>query len=164
MPSGSGIRWLLGALDWVRKTLLGPPATEEEVAKHLEVGEVGEEIAYFYLRQIEYTVVARNWRNSRRNGELDIVAWDSDGSTLCFVEVKTRTKKTIVPAELAVDNVKRRELTAMARLYLQQMPVGTRFRFDIVTVYMHEGREPEITHFKDAFGWKTRTYGSGSAL
>jgi len=149
----------------MRRVVVGSSRTaEEDQAKHLEVGEVGEEVAYFYLRQLEYTVVARNWRNTRRNGELDIVAWDADGSTLCFVEVKTRTRKTIVPAELAVDQDKKRELAGMARLYLQQLPVGTRFRFDLVTVYMHEGREPEISHFKDAFGWKTRSFDSGSAF
>jgi putative endonuclease len=81
------------------------------------------------------------------------VAWDKE--TLCFVEVKTRTRKSIVPAEGAVDRDKRRELTGMARLYLRQLPLGTRFRFDVVTVYLLGSCEPEVTLFKDAFGWGT---------
>jgi putative endonuclease len=151
-------------LDWVgevlRKTALAPH--QQEIADHLEVGNRGEEIAYFQLRQWGYTVVARNWRNRRRKGELDMVAWD--GETLCFVEVKTRGRKSIVPAEGAVHRDKMRELAGMARLYLRQLPMGTRFRFDVVTVYLLAGQDPEIALFKDAFGWQTRVYDGASTF
>jgi putative endonuclease len=156
MSSGGFTRRLLASLDWAGKALRGRSSSPSAKAEHLSVGNRGEEITYFHLRGLGYTVVARNWRNSRRKGELDIVAWD--GETLCFVEVKTRTRKSIVPAEGAVDRDKRRELTGMARLYLRQLPMGTRFRFDVVTVYLLEGQEPEVTLFRDAFGWKTRVY------
>jgi len=154
MSSGSITRRLLASLDWAGEKLRGKTSSRtKDEAEHLKVGNRGEEIAYFHLRGLGYTVVARNWRNSRRKGELDIVAWDEE--TLCFVEVKTRTRKSIVPAEGAVDRDKRRELTGMARLYLRQLPLETRFRFDVVTVYLLEGCEPEVTLFKDAFGWGT---------
>jgi putative endonuclease len=152
MSSGGFTRRLLASLDWAGNLLRGNSSSPaEDEAEHLKVGNKGEEIAYFHLRGLGYTVVARNWRNSRRKGELDIVAWDEE--TLCFVEVKTRTRKSIVPAEGAVHRDKMRELTGMARLYLRQVPTGTPFRFDVVTVYLLEGMEPEITLFKDAFGW-----------
>jgi putative endonuclease len=154
MSSGGITRRLLASLDWAGKKLHGKSSsTSEDEAEHLKVGNRGEEIAYFHLRGLGYTVVARNWRNSRRKGELDIVAWDEE--TICFVEVKTRTRKSIVPAEGAVDRDKRRELAGMARLYLRSLPLGTRFRFDVVTVYLLRSREPEVTLFKDAFGWNT---------
>ncbi len=157
MPPGTISRAILASLDWMTKTVRGnSPETADEEAEHLMVGQRGEEIAYFYLRDKGYTVVARNWRNPRRKGEIDIVAWDSD--VLCFVEVKTRTKKTLIPAETAVDRDKMKELIGMSRLYLRQLPVGTRFRFDVVTVYLLEGKEPEITLFKEAFGWRTLQY------
>jgi putative endonuclease len=156
MSSGGFTRRLLASLDWAGRALRGRSSSPSAKAEHLSVGKRGEEITYFHLRGLGYTVVARNWRNSRRKGELDIVAWD--GETLCFVEVKTRTRKSIVPAEGAVDRDKMRELTGMARLYLRQLPMGTRFRFDVVTVYLLEGQEPEVTLFRDAFGWKTRVY------
>lgn len=157
MSSGGITRRLLASLDWAGKALRGSPSSpSRDEAEHMKVGNRGEEIAYFHLRGLGYTVVARNWRNTRRKGELDIVAWDEE--TLCFVEVKTRTRKSFVPAEGAVDRDKMRELTGMARLYLRQLPLGTRFRFDVVMVYLLEGCEPEITLFKDAFGWKTRVY------
>ena len=124
-----------------------------EVAPHMEVGAAGEELAYFHLREWGYTVVARNWRNARRKGELDIVAWD--GEVLCFVEVKTRTRKSFIPAEAAVHRDKMRELVGMARLYLRQLPPGTRYRFDVVSVYMVQGEDTEVSLFKEAFGWRT---------
>jgi putative endonuclease len=148
---------LLASLDWMgevlRKTALNP---HEQVPETLEVGNQGEELAYFHVRKWGYTVVAKNWRNSRRKGELDLVGWDGD--TLCFIEVKTRTRKSIVPAEAAVHRDKMRELALMARLYLRQHPVGTRFRFDVVTVYLLAGQDPEVALFKDAFGWRTLVY------
>ena len=157
MASGSITRGVLASLDWLSRAIrVRLPEKREREAEHLEVGVRGEEIAYFYLRQNGYTVVARNWRNSRRKGEIDIIAWEGD--TLCFVEVKTRTRKTIVPAETAVNREKMKELAGMARLYLRQLPIGTKFRFDVVTVYLLEGLEPEISLFKDAFGWRTREY------
>ncbi|MDD5564192.1 MAG: YraN family protein, partial [Thermoanaerobaculaceae bacterium] len=47
----------------------------------------GETVAALLLRLKGYRIEARNWRCPL--GEIDIVAWD--GTTLVFVEVKTRT-------------------------------------------------------------------------
>jgi putative endonuclease len=154
MASGRFTRGLLASLDsltgLLRKSAL---VRTGETAAHMEVGAEGEELAYFRLREWGYTVVARNWRNARRKGELDIVAWE--GNVLCFVEVKTRTRKTFIPAEAAVHREKMRELVSMARLYLRQLPPGTRYRFDVVSVYLEAGKDPELSLFKDAFGWRT---------
>ena len=156
MSSGSITRSLVASLDWLGRLVRGESPEQDQEAESQKVGRQGEEIAYFHLRRFGYTVVARNWRNARRNGEIDIIAWE--GHTLCFVEVKTRTRRSMVPAEGAVHRDKMRELAGMARLYLRQLPLGTRFRFDVVTVYLLEDVEPEVTLFKDAFGWKTRVY------
>lgn len=115
--------------------------------EHIKTGRRGEEAAYFYLRHIGYTIVARNWRGSGRRGELDIVGWD--GGTLCFIEVKTRGERGLVPAEAAVDMTKRDELAGMAWLYRKKISSSTPYRFDIVTVYL--GPPMEIELIKDAF-------------
>src|SRR5512146_1040594 len=73
--------------------------------EHIKTGRRGEEAAYFYLRQIGYTIVARNWRGSGRRGEVDLVGWDA--GTLCFIEVKTCGERGLIPAEAAVDTAKR---------------------------------------------------------
>ncbi len=122
------------------------PGTRNQ-PEHIKTGRRGEEAAYFYLRQIGYTIVARNWRGSGRRGELDMVGWD--GKTLCFIEVKTRDERGLVPAEAAVDMSKRDELAGMAWLYRKKISSSTPYRFDIVTVYL--GPPMEIELIKDAF-------------
>ena len=50
------------------------------------LGCIGEDLALAHLERLGYTLVARNHRT--RYGELDLVVFD--GTTLVFVEVKTR--------------------------------------------------------------------------
>ena len=119
---------------------------------HLLLGERGEDAAFFYLRALNYTVVARRWRSERLNGDLDLVGWD--GATLVIFEVKTRATRGLAPAELSVDEHKEDMLRKMASAYLRQIPELHRqsiaVRFDIVSVYFESG-EPLIEHKRDAF-------------
>jgi putative endonuclease len=136
---------------------------KDERSETAIVGACGEEAAYFHLRHHGYTVVARNYRSPRVRGELDLVAWD--GETLCFVEVKTRTRRDFAPAESAVDPEKRKDLRKIAREYLRHLPgVSTRLRsgmkaelpdtrFDVVSVYLLPDKPVEIELRKSAFGW-----------
>jgi putative endonuclease len=120
-------------------------------AAHLETGALGEEEAFFYLRQLGYTIVARGYRSPRRRGDIDLIGWDAD--TLCFIEVKTRSRRDILPAEGKVDDEKRATLTSLAHEYLRQQKrvPAPRFRFDVTSVYLQSKGEPEIVLFKDAF-------------
>jgi putative endonuclease len=145
MTKGRVVEIALGLLDRAGKWL-----PQREPA-HLATGRVGEEAAYFYLRKFGYVMAARNWRTVSRRGELDMVGWD--GETLCFIEVKTRGSRSMVPAEFAVDEEKREELREMARVYSGQLPANTKKRFDVVSVYV-EGGGPEVELIRDAFGWK----------
>jgi putative endonuclease len=120
-----------------------------EKAAHLKTGTHGEEEAYFYLRQQGYVVIARNYRSARCRSELDMVAWD--GETLCFVEVKTRSKRGVFPAESAVDYEKRRDLSRVAREFLRKIDGQPSYRFDVVSVYLEQDRQPDIVLFKSAF-------------
>ena len=119
-------------------------------AAHLLTGTRGEEEAYFYLRQLGYVMVARNWRSPRRRGEIDLIGWDKD--VLCFVEVKTRAARALVPGEAAVDSNKQRELSGMARDYLRRVQPTPSVRFDVLSIYVEAGKGAgDITLFKDAF-------------
>jgi putative endonuclease len=124
---------------------------------HLRTGRKGEDKAYYFLRRQGYTLVARNWRAKGRNGEIDLIGWD--GSTLCFIEVKTRSTHSLVPAEAAVDYAKRRELRGMAALFLRNLLRNPKprphTRFDVVSVYLVPGAPPEVELFKDAFSWRS---------
>ncbi len=124
---------------------------------HLVIGLRGEEEALFYLRQRGFTVVARRWQTPRLAGDVDLIAWD--GPTLCFIEVKTRTGRDIVPAEFAVDQRKQRVLRSLARVFCKRFAEHTRaqipIRFDVVAVYLSTtGRgSPEIEHFPSLFAY-----------
>ncbi len=117
---------------------------------HLITGLRGEDAAYFYLRRLGYIVVARRWRSPRLRGDIDLVGWDGD--SLCFIEVKTRSSRHFRPAEVAVDNEKRKTLARMAQEYITRMENFGQIsvRFDVVSVYFTQ-RGPEFEVFRGAF-------------
>ncbi len=116
---------------------------------HLRIGRRGEEDTYFYLRRLGYVIVARNFRSPRRHGEIDLIGWDKN--VLCFIEVKTRTSRAIKPAEAAVDQYKKRDLSAVAREYLRHLPPDCPCRFDVVSVYYESPGQPVFELFRNAF-------------
>jgi putative endonuclease len=120
---------------------------------HLHTGRKGEDMAYYFLRRQGYTIVARNWRCKGRKGEIDLIGWD--GKVLCFIEVKTRRSHAVATAESAVDHPKQVELRGMAKLFLRTQHPPPQSRFDVVSIYLIPGVEPEIQLFKDAFSWRS---------
>jgi putative endonuclease len=143
------LRSTLRALDRIAATLGRTP----ERAPHLVFGSKGEDEAFFYLRKLGFTVVARDYRSPRRRGDIDLVAWERD--TLCFIEVKTRSRRNFMPAEAAVDEEKRKTVSALAREYLRQRTHSKggapAFRFDVISVYLESNGPADITLFRDAF-------------
>lgn len=119
---------------------------------HLLTGERGEDAAFFHLRALGYTIVARRWRSSRIPSDLDLVAWD--GATLVVFEIKTRTARGLASAEAAVDPYKQQMLRKMASAYLRQLPESHRtavsLRFDILSVYLLPSGT-EFEHLSNAF-------------
>ena len=129
-----------------RKTL------QQDSRAHLTLGDQGEEAVYFHLRKKGCMVVARRWRSSRQPGDLDLVCWEGD--TLCFVEVKTRSRFDVATAESAVDPDKRRMIRRMARLYMSSLREQPKqVRFDIVSVYFNDEATAELRIIPNAFGW-----------
>jgi putative endonuclease len=143
--SGRFAQVTIRALDSLARLL----PQRDSAPAHLKTGRRGEEEAYFYLRQHGYVIVARNYRTARSRSELDLVGWE--GETLCFIEVKTRSSRNFLPAELAVDFEKQRDLSRVARQFMRKIPDEPAFRFDIVSVYLEAGREPDFVLFKNAF-------------
>jgi len=125
---------------------------------HFALGARGETLAIQHLEQRGYRIVAANFslpigRNTRDaivNAEIDVVAYD--GATLCFIEVKTRTSHAVKPAEAAVDQHKKRELSGVAREFLRHLPPDCPYRFDVVSVYYEQQSHPTFELFRNAFG------------
>ena len=123
---------------------------------HLLTGERGEDLGFFHLRALGYTVVARRWTSDRVRGDLDLVAWDGD--TLVIIEVKTRTARDLFPAAAEVDAAKQRQLRRLAAAWIGQLPQRHRgrlsLRFDVLSVYLLTDR-PEFEHIRNAFPYRT---------
>jgi putative endonuclease len=105
-------------------------------------GHIAEADACRFLRAHGYEIVLRNWHTAR--GEIDIVA--RDGSTLVFVEVKSRSRPDFGGPEAAVHPAKQRRLIAAARAFLSKTRCRLPARFDVVTFL---GGEPRL--HRDAF-------------
>src|SRR5436190_14431805 len=110
-------------------------------AEHFELGARGEALAIELLKQKGYRIVAANFslpigRNTRDvivNAEIDLVAYD--GTTLCFIEVKTRTSDHVAPPQANVDLRKRRQVARAARGYRRMFGLADApYRYDVASV------------------------------
>lgn len=99
------------------------------MAWHNEFGKFGEDKVYFYLLDLGYTVLERNWRIGHR--ELDFVCLD--GEVLVVVEVKTRGSEKVDIFEL-LDYKKKKSLQAAGAAYLTRKNIQREIRFDLVLV------------------------------
>jgi putative endonuclease len=113
------------------------------LAPHLLLGARGERLAAERLEQLGYTLVASNFtlpvgrslRGALVHAEIDLVAYD--GSTLCFVEVKTRASDWFAAPEANVDLRKQRQVSRAARAYRRMFGLkGTPYRYDVVSVVL----------------------------
>lgn len=117
------------------------------MAEHNELGQWGEQVAADYLRAKGYTIVENDWHSGHR--DIDIVA--IDGTTMVFVEVKTRRNRLFADPEMAVDYRKIQNLRRAANHYVKYRRVDLDLRFDVITVVGTVGSQPEINHIVDAF-------------
>jgi putative endonuclease len=116
------------------------------------LGRAGEELALAHLERLGLDLVARNHRT--RWGEIDLVV--HDGTTLVFVEVKTRrtTGSGRGPWE-ALHARKQAQVRRMAAAYLAEVderPRASELRFDAVGVVIDpQGRLVRLDHLEAAF-------------
>jgi putative endonuclease len=133
-----------------------PASTEPPTPAHFELGRLGEALAIEHLEQAGYRIVASNFslpigRNMRDvvvKAEIDVVAYD--GSTLCFIEVKTRATDDFAPPQVNVDLRKRRQIARAALAYRRMLGlVNEPYRYDVVTVVAkRDGAEVQIQLLK----------------
>ena len=116
------------------------------MAKHNELGKIGEELAAQFLVDKGYEILERNWRNIHK--EIDIIA--KDGDDLVIVEVKARQTDEHGDPDIAVTKRKQRMLIAAANAYILRNNLDMSTRFDIVSIVFKDG-EPVIEHIEDAF-------------
>lgn len=119
----------------------------EAMAEHNELGKWGEDMAEIYLRNKGYDIVERDWRDGHR--DIDIIA--VEGSTIAFVEVKTRSDNAYIDPVQAVTPAKMRMLSIAANKYIRTHYLHLSVRFDVIGVTGTPDGEATINHIEDAF-------------
>jgi len=117
-----------------------------------KIGDLGEELACRFLVNKGYLILETNY--CKKIGEIDIVA--EFDSVLHFVEVKTRTKRSIdkfgLPQE-AVGFCKQKRLLKTALSYLGENNYSgdTNWQIDVIAIKLDTLRKSaEIKHIKNA--------------
>lgn len=113
--------------------------------RNQQVGAWGESVAAKYLEELGYSIVARNHRTPY--GEIDIVAV-KDGFAF-FVEVKTRTSKSLGPPEISITPRKQEHMLSAAAHYAQEKEIDN-WQIDVISVEGRPNSHTKITHFENA--------------
>ncbi|XOU94336.1 MAG: YraN family protein [Candidatus Kerfeldbacteria bacterium] len=109
------------------------------------LGNWGEDLAVKYLLQKSYIIMYRHWQ--KREGEIDIVAYDKNDRYLVFVEVKTRISSQFGSPEESLSYKKKQSLGNIIMFYLQEAGYKNRYRFDLITIKKTD--HVKITHYKN---------------
>lgn len=111
--------------------------------KHLQTGEMGEDMAAEFLSSLGYRIIDRNIRY--KCGEIDIIASERD--EIVFVEVRTRSVGWIMPAEFTVGPSKIKKLIKSARIWTEGKNYCGFWRIDLIAITINVGCESIIEHF-----------------
>lgn len=116
-------------------------------AHRISLGRLGEALAATYLEERGYTILGRNHRTPY--GEIDLIAQQS--GTIIFLEVKTRSSKTLGPPEISITPVKQAHMRSAAEYYIQQHPdLDNDWRLDVITIQVQADQTPpQIDHFEN---------------
>lgn len=117
------------------------------MAKHLETGKKGEDLAVNFLQNNGFEILETNWRF--RKLEVDIIA--KEKNILVFVEVKTRSTNFFGQPEEFVDPAKEKHLAKAAAEYMALINHDWAIRFDVVAVVLKNNNDWDLKHIKDAF-------------
>ena len=95
------------------------------------LGRLGEALARRRLQELGYRIVDANYRAP--SGEIDLAA--EHGSSLVFVEVRTRSSRSFGQPEESITPRKRSHMVDAAREYMAASQAGEReWRIDLVAV------------------------------
>ena len=119
------------------------------MARHNELGKDGEAKAAFFLHNLGYSIVERNYDHPL--GQIDIIA--RHGETYVFVEVKTRESGGWGTPEQQFTRAQQKRIVRAALCWLKRLGGHPPARFDLVAV-----DHGEIRHHRNAFTDARYTY------
>lgn len=113
-----------------------------------KIGNQGEDLAAKLLEDKGWLIIDRNYFFEK--AEVDIVA--TDGTFIIFAEVKTRSGTYFGEPEDFVTPEKERNIKRAAEAWTYERKMETALiRFDVISVVLKAGTDPQIRHFEDAF-------------
>jgi len=98
-----------------------------------KLGKFGETYVEKYLERKQYSIIERNYRTPY--GEIDLIA--KDGTTLLFIEVKTRRYDSFGGLRESISKAKAKRIVLSAMEYLSVHPTTEDIRFDIAYLSVH---------------------------
>ncbi|MBQ7204112.1 MAG: YraN family protein [Eubacterium sp.] len=110
-------------------------------------GRLAELKAADYLIRHRYKILDYNYKS--RFGEIDIIA--KKGKYIVFCEVKMRDTDSIAKPMEFVDEAKQAKIIATTQLYLAANPTNLQPRFDVIEVFMKNGKIKSIKALENAF-------------
>ncbi len=118
-----------------------------EGAQARRTGQEAEALAASWLEARGFRILARN--HVTRRGEIDLIC--QEGETLCFAEVRSRSRLDYGSPAASVTPSKARRVVAAAADWVARNGAGQRtMRFDVISVLLApEG--PQVELFRNAF-------------
>ena len=117
------------------------------MAKHNELGKLGEELAVEKKKKNGYKILNRNW--TFQKAEIDIIAQKAE--ILAIIEVKTRSS---IDFGLPQDFVKPKQIQSLVKAVNQYVIVNDidlKIRLDIIAIHKDATQNFIIEHIEDAF-------------
>lgn len=112
-----------------------------------ETGKKGEDMAIKYLEEKGYDILEKNYL--KRQGEIDIIAFDQKYKEIVFVEVKTRKNSKYGYPEEFVTNKKIEKIASTAYSWLNKNnKIDDFWRIDIIAIELNYN-PPKIEHLEN---------------
>lgn len=117
------------------------------MARHNELGIIGEKAAREFLKGKGFKILDYNWRFGK--DELDIIA--EYDNLLIVIEVKTRSSWQYGEPHEAVTPKKQKFIVRATEAYILEKEIENEVRFDVISIVMTGNTVTDLTHIEDAF-------------
>ncbi len=117
------------------------------MAKHNDIGKIGEELALAWFIAKGYSIIFTNWQSNHL--EVDIIATKNE--ILHFVEVKTVSTNKFGNPEEKVSKKKITNLINASEDYLFQYPEWKRIQFDVMAIKIIKNTPVEYFLIEDVY-------------
>ena len=112
----------------------------------LKIGKKGEAHSKDYFIKKGYQILEQNWRFYK--SEIDLIVQKEN--TICFVEIKTRSRNYLVDPILSVSASQQKRILKAAHHYIELNSLEQNIRFDVVGI-VHSDNTFIVKHIKEAF-------------